>query len=103
MKSRVSLQRARSVLVHESHYSRLEKPTIYTVCHPRKTATYILHVVPITAHTHDRRKSTEKKKQRTIIKIKERKEKKRHKSGKTKRKIYKRKDNTIGEKARKGK
>ena len=36
---------------------------------------YILHTVPITTHTHDRRKSTGKKKQRKEKKIKERKEK----------------------------
>ena len=35
--------------------------TNYTACHPRKTTTYILHVIPITTHTHDRRKSLEKK------------------------------------------
>ena len=50
--------------------------TDYTACHPRKTTTYILHVVPITTHTHDRRKSIEKKKQREENKIKERKDKK---------------------------
>ena len=33
----------------------------YTACHPRKTTTYIFHVVPITTHTHDRRKSIGKK------------------------------------------
>ena len=44
-----------SILVHTSHYSRLEKTTIYTACHPRKTTTNILHVVSITTHTHDRR------------------------------------------------
>ena len=39
--------------------------TDYTTCHPRKTTTYILlHVVSITTHTHDRRKSIGKKKQR---------------------------------------
>ena len=47
--------------------------TDYTACHPRKTTTYILHVVSITAHTHDRRKSIGKKKQRTNQKRKERK------------------------------
>ena len=38
--------------------------TDYTACHPRNTTAYILHVVPITTHTHDRRKSIGKKKQR---------------------------------------
>ena len=48
----------------------------YTVCHPRKT-TYILHVVPITTHTHDRRKSigTKETKKRKQDKGKKRKEK----------------------------
>ena len=31
--------------------------TKYSDCHPRKTTTYILHVVSITTHTHDRHKS----------------------------------------------
>ena len=48
-----------------------------TACHPRKTTTYILHVVSITTHTHDRRKSIGKKQQRTNEKRKEGKEKKR--------------------------
>ena len=37
--------------------------TKYTACHPRKTTTYVLHVVSITTHAHDRRKSIVKKKQ----------------------------------------
>ena len=57
--------------------------TDYTACHPRKSTTYILHVVPITTHTHDRRKSIGKKKQRNENKIKERKRKKRRESEKT--------------------
>ena len=51
-----------------------------TACHPRKTTTYILHVVSIITHTHDRRKSRTffgKKKQRTNKKRRERKEKRR--------------------------
>ena len=47
--------------------------TDYTACHPRKTTTYISHVVSITTHTHDRRKSIGKKKQRTNKKRKEKK------------------------------
>ena len=35
--------------------------TDFTVCHPRTTSTYILHVVPITTHTHDGRKSIGKR------------------------------------------
>ena len=31
--------------------------TKYSDCHPSKTTTYILHVVSITTHTHDRHKS----------------------------------------------
>ena len=38
--------------------------TDYTACPPRKAITYILHVVPITTHMHDRRKSIGKKKRR---------------------------------------
>ena len=57
VKSGVSLRCATSRPVHTSHYSRLEKPHIYSDCHPSKTTTYILHVVSITTHTHDRHKS----------------------------------------------
>ena len=51
---------------HAGAYVSLLAPgkTDYTACHLRKTTTYILHVVPITTHTHDRRKSIGKKKQR---------------------------------------
>ena len=38
--------------VHTGAYVSLlapGNPTIYTACHPRKTTTYILHVVPITS------------------------------------------------------
>ena len=64
--------------VHTGAYVSLLAPgkTYYTACHPRKTTAYILHVVPITTHTHDIRKSTGKKKYRKYNKIKERKEKK---------------------------
>ena len=63
--------------VHTGAYVSLLAPgkTNYTACHPRKTTMYILHVVPITTHTHDRRKSIGKKKQRKEKKIKQRKEK----------------------------
>ena len=52
--------------------------TKYSDCHRRKTTTYILHVVSITTHTHDRRKSIGEKetKKRKEDKGKERKEKK---------------------------
>ena len=63
--------------VHTGAYVSLLAPgkTDYTVCHPRKTTTYILHVVPITTHTDDRRKSIGEKKQKKG-KIKGRKSKK---------------------------
>ena len=63
--------------VHTGTYVSLlaHGKTDYTACHPRKTTTYILHVVPITTHTHDRRKSIGEKKQRKEKIIKERKKK----------------------------
>ena len=44
--------------VHTGAYVSLLAPgkTDYTACHPKKTTTYTLHVIPITTHTHDRRK-----------------------------------------------
>ena len=52
--------------VHAGAYVSLLTPgeTNYSDCHPRKTTTYVLHVVSITTHTHDRRKSIGEKKQR---------------------------------------
>ena len=52
--------------------------TKYSDCHPSKTTTYILHVVSITPHTHDRHESIGEKetKKRKEGKGKERKEKK---------------------------
>ena len=44
-----------------------------TACHRRKTTTYKLHIVSITTHTHDGRKSIGEKKQRKEEKIKEKK------------------------------
>ena len=72
---------------HTGAYVSLLAPgkTVYTACHPRKTTTYILHVVCITTHTQDRRKSIGKKKQRTNKKRKERKGKRRKRKKKTKR------------------
>ena len=98
--------------VHAGAYVSLLTPgkTNYSDCHPRKTTTYILHVVAITTHTHNRRKSIGKKKQRKEKKIKEGKEKRRtrnrtkkaRKEKKTTRKA--RKDKTRrGSKARKKK
>ena len=45
--------------VHTGAYVSLLAPgkTDYTACHPRKTTTYILHVVPITKRTYDRHRS----------------------------------------------
>ena len=52
--------------------------TKYSDCHPRKTTTYILHVVFITPHTDNRHKSIGEKetKKRKEDKRKKRKEKK---------------------------
>ena len=62
--------------MHTSHYSRLEIPNIPIATQGRLPRTrYILHVVSITTHTHDRRESIGEKKQRKEKKIKERKEK----------------------------
>ena len=85
--------------VHAGAYVSLLAPekTDYTACHPRKTTTCILHVVPITAHTHDRRKSFGKNRRRKEEKIKERKEntrKRKNEKGKARKdkKIKKRQD-----------
>ena len=99
-KSEIGIQ-PKMCQVHTGAYVSLLAPgeTDYynTSCHPSKTTTYILHVVPITTHTHDRRKSIGKKKQRKEKKIKERKEKTR-KRRKRKRKGKKRKDKKSKEK-----
>ena len=96
--------------VHAGAYVSLVTPreTNYSDCHRRKTTTYILHVVSITTHTHDRRKSIGEKKQRKKKKIKEWKEKRKKrnqtkKATKEKKKTRKaRKDKTRrGSKARK--
>ena len=63
----------------------------YTACHPRKTTTYILHVVPITTHTHDRPMSNGKKETKKRKEC-QRKEKINKESKKRKRKGKKRKD-----------
>ena len=84
--------------IHTGAYISLLAPgkTDYTACHPRKTTTYILHVVPITTHTHDRRRSIGKKKKKKK-KVRERKGKERQEDKKSK----KRQDKN--EEARKGK
>ena len=92
--------------VHTGAYVSLLAPgkTDYTACHPRKTTTYILHVVSITTHTHDRRKSTGKQE---ITNIEKMKEIKRRESGKRKGKQRKEKTKNARktrqeEEARKG-
>ena len=97
--------------VYTGAYVSLLAPgkTDYTACHPRKTTTYILHVVYITTHTHDRRKSIGKKNQRREDqrKGKKRKEKKAKKKTKKARKEEKRQEKQEKtrqeEEARKGK
>ena len=104
VKSGVSLRCARPILVHVSLLAPGKND--YTACHPRKTTAYIFHVVPITTHTRDRRKSIGKKKQRKEKKMKERKGKKRQESEKKKKERKEktrkaRKDKTRGSKKRK--
>ena len=72
--------------VHTGAYVSLLAPgkTDCTPCHPKKTTTCILHVAPITTHTHDRRESIGKKKQRKEEKIKERRENTRKRKNKEK-------------------
>ena len=81
--------------------------TDYTACHPKKTTTYIFHVVSITTHTHDRRESIGEKKQ-TKDEGKERKEKKANKKKRKKerkgKKCQEKQEKTLQEEeARKGK
>ena len=64
--------------VHTGAYVSLHAPgkTDHTACHPRKTTTYLLHVVPRSPCIRTTDESQlEKKKQRKKKKIKERKEK----------------------------
>ena len=76
--------------VHTGAYVSLlapAKPTIPLATQERLPRTwYILHVVSITTHSHDRRNSIGKKKKRREKKIKERKEKKARKKTKKERK-----------------
>ena len=82
--------------VHTGAYVSLLAPgktDYYTACHPRKTTTYILHIVHIPTHTHDRRKSIRKKgttKRKNIIK--EREDKKAKNEERKERKDKKRRD-----------
>ena len=88
--------------VHTGAYVSLLAPekTDYTACNPRKTTTYILHVVPITTHTHNRRKSIGKKGQRKENKIKERKEKTRKRKNEKEKEIKEKTRNTRKDKTR---
>ena len=71
--------------------------TRYTACHPRKTTTYILHVVSVTTQTPNRRKSIGQKIQRKEKKIRERKERRRKRNKRTK-KIQRRKGKKSNDK-----
>ena len=63
VKSGVSLRCVRSILVHTSHYSRLEKPTIPLATQERLPRIYCTQHLRITPHMHVRPKSIEKKKE----------------------------------------
>ena len=77
--------------------------TNYTACHPRKTFTYILHVVPITTHTYARQTQVNwTKRNKSIGKKKRRKEKIKETKGKDK-KAKKRKRNGKKRKDKKSK
>ena len=91
-------------LVHTGAYVSLLAPgkIDYTACHPRKTTAYILRVVPITTHTHDRRKSIGKKKQVKEKKIKERKEKTRRRKNENGKEKKEKTRKTRKDKTRKG-
>ena len=81
--------------------------TKYSGCHPRKTTTYIFHVVSITTHTHDRHKSIGGKetKKRKEDNGKERKEKKKRnktkKASKEKKKTRKARKDKTGKQGKK--
>ena len=62
--------------MHTSHCSLLEKPTAAcTACHPRKTTTYILHVVPLRIRTPDASQLEKRNNENTKNKGKEKKDK----------------------------
>ena len=84
--------------VHTGAYVSLLAPgkNDYTVCHPRKTTTYILNVVPITTHTHVRLKSIGKKKQR-----KRKEEKRKEEKGKERQESAKRQEEKTEKKRKK--
>ena len=93
---------------HTGAYVSLLSPgkTDYTACHPRKTTTYILHVlvvVSITTHTHDRRKSIGEKKQINEKKIKGRKKRRTTSETKKQRKAKEKKEKEKTRRAKKDK
>ena len=73
--------------------------TQYSDCHRRKTTTYILHVVSITPHTHDRHKSIGEKKteKRKEDKGKERRRTKQNEQKKAKRRRQEKQEKTRQE------
>ena len=83
--------------VHTGAYVSQLAPrkTDYTACHPRKPTTYILHVVPITTHTHVRRKLIGKKNKENIGRERKGKKRKDKKSKKTRREEESRKAKDI--------
>ena len=94
--------------MHTSHYSRMEKPTIPLGTQERLPRTrYILHVVSITTHTHDRRQSIGENKEKKKDKGGERKEmkakQKTKKVRKEKKRQKKQEKTRQEEEARKGK
>ena len=95
--------------VHAGAYVSLLTPgeTNYSDCHPTKTTTYILHVVSITTHTPDRRKSIGENKQRKEKKIKEGKKREenetKRKRQEKRRKRQEKQEKTRQEEARQGK
>ena len=76
------------------------KKRLYRLPPKKDYHVYILHVVSVTTHTHDRRKSIGKKKQRTNKKRKERKEKRRKRKKKTKKERKEKERQEKQEKAR---
>ena len=77
-KSEVGSQSTMCLVQAGAYVSQLTPgETNYSDRHPRKTTTYVLHVVSTTTHTHDRRKSIGEREERKEKKIKERKKKRR--------------------------
>ena len=83
--------------VHTGAYVSLLAPgeTDYTACHPRKTTTYILHVVSTYHYAYARQAQVNWKKETKKTKEDKGKERKDKEAKKRKRKRKKRKDKTI--------